>query len=248
MEQLNHSAAIETVYARILRQALKQFCVCSPKNQSGNTTVALSIARRAAESGKRVLLVELNRTAPVLADKLNLNSHEWLPLTGHWEHAAQETDQAGLMLLCCPLKSSHCVEFRDQETLKLFFDRCQQQFDMVICDTDPLLSSDSQSGIRSESPSEHQEKLPVDIICAASQATLLNVLTGKTTESQIDECREILFQSGAELTGVIMNDRHAPGLKQELIRETYRLQRFLPSLMARLRKRLDKMVLLNQEL
>lgn len=245
MDRLNKSPAIETIYARILRQQLQQLCICSPKNCSGNTTITLNIARRAAESGKRVLLIELNRSTPVLASQLNLKQQEWLPLTGHWEHAAQDTDQAGLMLLCCPLKSSNCVEFRDQETLKLFFDRCRQQFDMVICDTDPLLNTDSKA---SHSPSDYPERLAVDIICAASQATLLNVVTGKTTESQIDECREILFQSGARLSGVIMNDRHAPGLKQELIRETYRLERFLPSLMAGLRKRLDKMVLLNQEL
>lgn len=247
MDTLTKSPAIETIYSRILRQGLKQFCICSPQNLSGNTLITLNIARRAAESGKRVLLIELNRTAPGLARQFELSEREWLPLTGHWEHAAQATDQAGLMLLCCPTKSSHCVEFRDQETLRLFFNSCLQQFDLVICDTDPLLESAIIHRHATDNRSR-TEKLPVDVICAASQATLLNVLTGKTTESQIDECREILFQSGAELSGVIMNDQYAPGLKQELIRETYRLQRFLPSLMARLRKRLDKMVLLNQEL
>lgn len=243
MEQLNQSSAIETLYARVLRLTVRQFCICSPQSRSGNTRIALAIARRAAESGKRVLLIELNRSAPALANLLNLSGREWLPLTGHWEHAAQETDQAGLIALCSPLKSSHCVEFRDQETLKLFFDHCLQQYDLVICDSDPLLSADSRS-----EDHRHQDKLAADVICAASQATLLNVVTGRTTESQIDECREILFQSGAELSGVIMNDRFAPGLKQELIRETYRLERLMPSLMARLRKRLDRMVLLNQEL
>lgn len=117
----------------------------------------------------------------------------------------------------------------------------------MICDAEPLLVS----GRRTRDIDGFQtceESLPVDTICAASAATLLNVLTGRTTESQIDEAREILFQSGAILKGVIMNDQHAPGLKQELIRETYRFERFLPKLMAKVRDRIERSTLLNQEL
>ncbi len=247
MQQLQNNAALETIYARILRQDLKQFSICSTQHQAGNSCIAYAMAKRAAESGKRVLLIELNRTSPTFAEQHGINASEWLPLTGHWEHAAQESQQAGLMLLCSPQKSSHCVEFRDQETLKLFFDSCLQRFDMVICDTEPLLFSGRKINIKDEDNLQG-ESLPVDVICAASKATLLNIVTGKTTESQVDEARDILIQSGACLKGVIMNDRYAPGLKQELKRETYRLQRFLPKLMQKLRDRLDKMVLLNQEL
>lgn len=247
MMMLEKSSAIETIYARILRQELRQFCLCSTQHQAGNTSIAFALAKRAAQSGKRVLLIELNRTTPRLAKELSISSPEWLPLTGHWEHAAFESGQAGLMLLCSPEKASNCVEFRDQETLKLFFDSCLQRFDMVICDTDPLLlpGENIKSKAGNLTPSD---SLPVDVLCAASEATLLNIVTGMTTESHVDEAREILFQGGADLKGVIMNDLHAPGLKQELIRETYRLEKILPKLMHKLRVKLDNMLLLNQEL
>lgn len=247
MTMLENSSAVETIYARILRQELRQLCLCSTQHQAGNTSIAFTIAKRAAQSGKRVLMIELNRTSPSLASQHALKSPEWLPLTGHWEHAAFEIEQAGLMLLCSPEKSSHCVEFRDQETLKLFFDSCLQHFDMVICDTDPLLLSGETNKPRANAPTP-SDSLPVDIICAASEATLLNIVTGMTTESQVDEAREILFQGGADLKGVIMNDLYAPGLKQELIRETYRLEKFLPKLMHKLRVKFNEMLLLNQEL
>lgn len=247
--QVQAQAALESIYARILRLNITQFTLCSTQHQAGNSLLALAIAQRAAESGKRVLLIELNRTTPSLAKQhaaqTQNQAREWLPLTGHWEHAAQESSQAGLMLLCCPDKSSHCVEFRDQETLKLFFTSCAQQFDMVICDVEPILFSAQE--LDRELDGEAQG-LPVDVICAASKATLLNVVTSRTTESQIDEARDILLQSGASLQGVIMNDCYAPSLKQELIRETYRLQRLFPKWMSKLRKRLDSMILLNQEL
>lgn len=45
-----------------------------------------------------------------------------------------------------------------------------------------------------------------------------------------------------------MNDRFTPGLKEELIRETHRLDRLLPKWMAKLRDKFNRMVLLNQEL
>ncbi|WP_420598217.1 hypothetical protein [Neptuniibacter sp.] len=247
MIMLENSSAVETIYARILRQELHQFCLCSTQHQAGNTSIAFALAKRAAQSGKRVLLIELNRTTPSLAKQHAITNPEWLPLTGHWEHAAFESEQAGLMLLCSPVKASHCVEFRDQETLKLFFDGCMQRFDMVICDTDPILLSGEKIKPKADALTP-SDSLPVDVICAASEATLLNIVTGMTTESQVDEAREILFQGGANLKGVIMNDRYAPGLKQELVRETYRLEKILPKLMRKLRIQFDKMLLLNQEL
>ena len=246
MKHLQSSAALETIYARILRLGITQFTLCSTQHKAGNSFLSLAVAKRAAESGKRVLLIELNRTTPKLAELHGLSPLEWLPLTGNWEHAAQESAHAGLLLLCCPVKSSHCVEFRDQETLKLFFESCASHFDMVICDVEPILFSKQQIS-RDQFEPEHQ-RLPVDVICAASETTVLNVLTGRTTESEIDEARDILVQSGASLQGVIMNDCHAPSLKQELIRETYRLQKLFPRWMAKLRKIIDSTVLLNQEL
>ncbi|WP_415903025.1 hypothetical protein ACMXYR_04125 [Neptuniibacter sp. QD29_5] len=240
MLALHRHSAIETVYARVLRQNLQQFTICSTQSDAGNTSLALAVATRAAKAGKRVLLIELNPSSPQLVTWLSLKNTEWLPLTGHWEHAAQETDVPGLMVLNCPVQSSHCVEFRDLETLKLFFNSCLNLFDMVICDSAPVLTEKSQL--------QNDNHLPVDIICSASKATLLNIVTGRTTESQVDEARETLKNSGAILAGVIMNDRFAPSLQQELIRETYRFEKRFPKLMRYFRERFSHMTLLNQEL
>lgn len=265
MLTLSNTTALETIYACILRQNLKQFALCSPQKQSGNSQLALAIAIRAARSGKRVLLIEFNPQSAGLSRQLEISRNEWLPLTGHWEHAVQETRYPGLLVLTSPLISSHCIEFRDQETLNLFFNSCNQRFDLVICDCAPINHScepyrNSESGQSDRLKEPHkseaspsyqkttQDSLPIDIICAASQATLLNVVTGQTTESQVDEANEILKQSGALLSGVIMNDRFTPGLKEELIRETHRLDRLLPKWMAKLRDKFNRMVLLNQEL
>lgn len=259
MHALHNTTALESIYACILRQNLEQFVLCSPHKKSGNSQLALAIAIRAARAGKRVLLIELTPQSAGLSDQLDITRNEWLPLTGHWEHAAQETRFPGLLVLTCPIISSHCIEFRDQETLSLFFKSCRQRFDIVICDCSPISHSSepyqatNEKMIHDETvqqPSHNRplESLPVDIICAASQATLLNIVTGQTTESQVDEANEILKQSGAILSGVIMNDRFTPGLKEELIRETHRLDPWFPKWMASLRDKFNRLVLLNQEL
>jgi Mrp family chromosome partitioning ATPase len=245
MDKLHNTPALETVYSRMLRLNLRQITLCSTDRKSGNSTLALAIAKRAAQSGKHVLLVELNPYSPCLHERLGLVRNEWLPLTGHWEHAAQTTQHPGLVLLSCPEKSSHCVEFKDQETLGLFFDSCEKRFDLVICDSSPLLRGKK---TYEDDLISSEAAIPVDTLCSASKATLLTVISGVTTETQVSESHEILKQSGAILAGVIINDRYTPNLQQELIRETYRLHRVFPRWMEKLRQRLSRMVLLNQEL
>ncbi|WP_028469034.1 tyrosine-protein kinase family protein [Neptunomonas japonica] len=245
MDKLHNTQALETVYSRMLRLNLRQITLCGTNRKSGNSELALAIAKRAAESGKHVLLVELSHYSPCLHERLNLVRNEWLPLTGHWEHAAQATQYSGLVLLSCPEKSIHCVEFKDQETLKAFFDSCEQRFDLVICDAAPLLASKKTF---EDDLIIREEAICVDSLCAASKATLLTIISGVTTETQINESNEILKQTGAVLAGVIMNDCFTPSLQQELIRESHRLDRFFPNWMEKIRQRLSRMVLLNQEL
>jgi Mrp family chromosome partitioning ATPase len=245
MDTLHNTQALETVYSRMLRLNLQQITLCSTDRKSGNSTLALAIAIRAAESGKQVLLIELTPYSPCLHERLGLERNEWLPLTGHWEHAAQPTQYPGLMLLSCPEKSSHCVEFKDQETLNMFFDSCEQRFDLVICDASPLLTSKKSF---EDDLISSEEAIPIDTLCAASKATLLTIISGITTETQVNESHEILKQTGAVLAGVIMNDRFTPNLQHELIRETYRLDCFFPNWMEKFRQRLSRMILLNQEL
>jgi Mrp family chromosome partitioning ATPase len=98
MFTLSQTTALETIYACIQRQNLKQFALCSPQKQSGNSQLALAIAIRAARSGKRVLLIEFNPQSAGLSRQLEISRNEWLPLTGHWEHAAQETRYPGLLV------------------------------------------------------------------------------------------------------------------------------------------------------
>ncbi len=236
INELDKTLAIDSVFSFIIRESVRQVTITSLEHNTGNSTIALALAKRAARSSRRVLLIEMNMVTPTLHTSEGMVRKEWLPLAGHWEHALQQVEShPGLYYLTTPDKSGHCVEFRDLDTLKAFYQSTSEQFDLTLIDASPLLQ-------------QTESSIPADVLCSVSQTTFLNVLTNVTTESQVDEAQQVLNSIGAKLTGVIMNDKYAPSLKYELIRETHRFDRLFPRWMDALRSKLKRSILLNQEL
>lgn len=239
-QDLLNSMAIDTIYGHIERQKLKLIALSSPQSKSGNSLIALALAKRAAIASKRVLLIELNLQHPTqleycAATPVKCSKHQWPQEMQLWSDALYDTDQPGLQLLIAPLDNLPHTELKSQGLLSQYFTRLTEQYDLVICDTAPLIQATAGN-------------IPAQMICSLCQGTLLNVLTNVTTESQISECAEILLCCGARLSGAIMNDYHAPSLQQELVRETYRLEKKLPTLMAWLRRKINQSVVINQNL
>jgi len=235
MIDLQLSTQLETIYAHIVRLSLQQIAICSLQANSGNTTLALALARRAASSGKKVLLIELNISHPKLHTLPGLKRSEWLPIEQSWQRGIQLNVTPFLSILTTPKESGHHVEFHDLDTLKSFFKQSCEKFDLVFCDCSPLLLSSS-------------GEIAGALICSASDSTLLNVLTNINTEGQLEEANEILTANDANLIGVVMNDQFAPSLKSELIRESHRLDRWLPRLMNKVRIKLRHSDFLSQDL
>lgn len=235
MRSMEKTSAIEAIYSTIVRESIKQICITSLTKDSGNTTLCHTLATRAAQAGKHVLLIEFNLENPSLGKFETIIQNQWLPLTGHWEQAVQDSQTPGLNLLCAPNETGNCFEFRDIEIMALFFETAMTQYDLIICDVSPLLCQEASI-------------IPTEALSFTSQHTFLNVLTNVTTESQLTEAKEMLEQSGASISAVIMNDRFAPSLKDELIRETQRLNRLFPRTMNFFRRVLNRSLLLNQDL
>ena len=235
MRSMEKTSAIEAIYSTIVRESIQQICITSLTKDSGNSTLCHTLATRAAQAGKHVLLIELNLEKPSLHSFEKIIQNQWLPLTGHWEQAVQDSQTPGLKLLCAPNETGHCIEFRDIEIMTLFFETAMSQYDLIICDVSPLLCQEASI-------------IPTEALSFTSQHTFLNVLTNVTTESQLTEAKEMLEQNGASISAVIMNDRYAPSLKDELIRETNRLNRLFPRTMGFIRKLINRSLLLNQDL
>lgn len=235
MRSMEKTSAVEAIYSTLVRESIKQICITSLTKDSGNTTLCHTLATRAAQAGKHVLLLELNLENPSLGKFEKIVQNQWLPLTGHWEQAVQDSQTPGLNLLCAPNETGHCIEFRDIEVMSLFFEATILQYDLVICDVSPLLCQEASI-------------IPTEALSFTSQHTFLNVLTNVTTESQLTEAKEMLEQNGASISAVVMNDRFAPSLKDELLRETQRLNRLFPKTMGFFRRMINRSLLLNQDL
>ena len=238
MHQLHDSPAIDTIYNQLVRDQVRLLSVASATEQCGNTLISLALAMRLAQADKQVLLIEFNSQAPSLHWHTQTRQSQWLPSDGQWLDALEKTTQSRLMVLNAPLCQAgqlDSIEFRNSELLGQFFQQTLSQFDVVVCDTPALLN-----------PKE-------GLICGVTIASvcdscLLNVLSGITSESQIDEVKGLLKQAKVALFGAVMNDRYCPSLQQEILRELQRIERFLPGLCGWLQRKLLASELINQAL
>jgi Mrp family chromosome partitioning ATPase len=228
-----HYAELEAVFARTLGNGTRALAVASAVGGEGATTLARALAERAAASGKRTLLVDLNLEHPSLHRHYALGRSDWSPEATPDRQAILPSDVEGLCVLPAPTQVSEHWGFRDPATLRATLERWLVQFDRVVVDTSPLTR-------------RNRRNVPADTVCGACRKTLLVVLAARTPESQLVEARQMLDAAGAEITGAVLNDRHLPGLASELMRETRRLDHLMPRTMAWLRQRIAGSVLLNQ--
>jgi Mrp family chromosome partitioning ATPase len=235
MEESHNCQAIESIYGHIERQKLRLIALCSPKEKSGNSLIALALARRAALAGRKVLLIEMNLQHPSQIKRCSAQLTQPTNSIQMWQNALYDTDQPGLQLLVAPEDDLPHTELKSQELLSAFFNQLLKEFDLVLCDTAPLLQPKSGN-------------IPADMVCSACEGTIINVLTNVTTECQVAECSDVLKHCGAQLSGAVMNDNFAPSLQQELIRETFRLEKKLPKLMAWFRHKIRRSMIINQSL
>ncbi|WP_271274186.1 CpsD/CapB family tyrosine-protein kinase [Aliamphritea hakodatensis] len=238
MHQLHTSPSVDAIYNQLIRNRTCLLAIASPSPQSGNSLLSLALAQRMAQAEKRVLLIEFNNESPSLHQRTGTRQSNWLPCDDSWQDALQKTGCPGLMVLTAPLHDQthpDNIEFRNTEVLCSFFGQALDSFDIIICDTPPLLHS-SDGAICGVT------------IASVCETCMLNVVTHVTTESQIDEARQVLKQANIPLCGAVMNDRYSPGLREEMLREIKRLDRWLPRLAGYLRKKVEASDLINQPL
>lgn len=238
MHNLHASPSVDSICNQLIRNRTRLLAIASACPGSGNSVISLALAQRMAQADKKVLLVEFNSQSPSLHWRTGTKQSAWLPNDGQWHDALQKTGCPGLMVLTaplCDLQHPDNIEFRNTEVLCSFFGQALDQFDLIICDTPPLLNP--------------QEGCICGVtIASVCETCLLNVLTNVTTESQIDEASSILRQANIPLLGAIMNDQFSPGLKEEIIREINRFEKYLPRLSRYLKNKVEESELINQPL
>ena len=222
-----HYAEVEAIYNQTLGSGYSTLAITSAKAGEGKTTVAQAIAKRAQVVGKIVLLVEMNTFNPVLSKALRTSITK--PVTSNEIVAIEDK---GYSLLPAPENIRDILHYREKHLLLESIKQWLVEFDCIIFDTSALTS-------------QNQSNIPAEIICQVCEGALLVIEAGTTPANLIKESVEKLKLKNVNLIGSIINDINNPSLLTELQRETYRLNRLFPKVMAKLRKKFASLVLLN---
>lgn len=237
-----HYAELESIYSQTIDRGIRSLAITSCQGGEGTTTLACALAKRSQAGGHKTLLVDMNFCRPAIGTGLGLEKQgyenkAWQSidrhLEGEIEMAAVESESTGcLAVLPAPASPTGNLILREKNYLAQCLAAWLSEYEVVIIDTSPLNAI-------------NRHNLPAERIAAECEGALLTVMAGITRQSDIAVAMNRLNSLGVQLSGCVFNDRFNPSLADELVRETYRLQRWLPGLMAWMRDKVRRSPLLN---
>ena len=167
------------------------FALMSAQVGEGKTTIALNLADYAANSGKRVLLIDADLRQPTLSETCAP-----LPGLSLVDIAEQKVDPAEVIIKgtfdFCPGPHGHSCQrpmmVLDSDGVTRFLLEARADYDLVLIDTSPLLSFvDAQALL---------EKV---------DGVVLVIECGRTTRAQIKEALEAIGKHSGTLLGFVLN-------------------------------------------
>jgi protein-tyrosine kinase len=174
---------------------VKSILVTSAAKHEGKSLIsanlAITIAKR--EEEKRVLLIDCDLCRPTIHSLFNIKrqSGMWLLLEGKAElsDVIHDTELENLKII----PSGKIVESPTQllKGIRDALDKCKESFDIVICDSPPVVPADEAS-----------------IIAPCVDGVLLVVMAGKTDRVIVKRAIEILDNVNAKILGVALNNLH----------------------------------------
>ena len=199
----------------------------------GVSTLALALAQRCLHEGRRTLLVDMNTVDPCSRTVMALGSaNNKAPVASliGFEHS-----DAAITGISTVENERARINLRRDGTLRAYIEMWKQQFDVIVFDTNAM-EHDEITDIRAER------------VARACDQTLLVVRANHTSEDQVLAMTRKLDRCGATLSGMVINDRSMPRLKEELKRAVHRIDGFMPWLHDRLISMIDRSRLLDLEI
>ncbi|MDE1184673.1 polysaccharide biosynthesis tyrosine autokinase [Paraburkholderia sp.] len=164
----------------------------SPAPSDGKSFLCANLAALIAESGKRVLLIDADLRRGRLAQYLGRSPNGGLTelLTGQMdlEVAARVTGVAGLHFIAAGAYPPNPSEILTSPRFAEILHRFEQQFDLVIVDTPPLLAVADAA-----------------IVANIAGSTVMVMRAGMHTEHNVSEALKKLRRARARLIGGVMN-------------------------------------------
>ena len=166
--------------------------ITSPVPGDGKTTLGANLAIAAADSGRKVLLIEADFRRPRLAEVFSLGKQP-----GVSSVIAGETDLAGaihatavdnLSVMPCGPQPSNPSELLTSPRFEQLLEAAGQQFELILVDTPPLLAVTDPA-----------------VVAPRVDAVLLVIRLGRNVRYVAHRATEILESVGANVLGVVVN-------------------------------------------
>tara|TARA_R110000868_G_scaffold218576_2_gene469368 strand:+ start:291293 stop:292090 length:798 start_codon:yes stop_codon:yes gene_type:complete len=222
--------------SRIHRGALStlkgSMVVTSAQEGEGVTLLAHLMAQRSAESGKRTLLIDLNMRNTKLSHDLspehmawNLPGRDFSKGFGDLIHTVKNVE--GLFFLPAPLDSMSIQYLKDIQHASAFFDALEKKFDHIIVDTTPVSAL-------------NRYNIDPVILSAAARRSLLVMMAKRTSRIKIMQAIKQLREAGANIEGIVVNDKENPSLKTQLFKMADFFKSVAPGFTAWMRQNIIK--------
>ncbi|MFC3093383.1 tyrosine-protein kinase family protein [Alteromonas sediminis] len=209
-----HSIEIQRIYNFITSQQLRTLALTACNSQEGLSSLALALAQRHLLAGYNTLVVDLNLYRPSLQPLLNVqNDGEVDHLFPAPQLMMPEGKQIALTGVSPSAGRTPLMKLRSAGSLTEALKQWQTQFDLIIVDTSPLNRINANN-------------IPAEQVAASCDGALLVVLSGQTSQAEVNEGIAKLNEAGAQLKGCILNDQYSPSLKTEMLREVNRLKQW----------------------
>jgi len=171
----------------------KTLAVASAVPKEGKTTTSANLATSFAQTGHRVLLVDVDLHRGGLHRFFGLQAGRGLTeiLSGqtHFEDVVQHTSVDGLDLVGTGAFPDNPAELVLRREMTSFLDEVSSKYDLVVLDAPPILAV-------SEST----------VIASQADGTLLVVWSGRTSRKLVQAAIRQLMSRGANLLGCILNN------------------------------------------
>lgn len=218
---------INRVHQATLAKQEGTVVVTAPTGGCGTTLVCHLVALRAAENGRKTLLIDLNLKDAALSVNLQHERLEWRLTERGPDDLLNDLYQAvqgveNLYFMAAPRDEASVAFLKDPRRAALFFACLERQFNHVVVDTTSIAQL-------------NRYNIDPVVLAAAAKKTVLVVMTGRTRIKALERAAELLKQAEANLLGVIMNDRFAPSKRDALLQFIDPLRRLSPGLYGWLR-------------
>jgi tyrosine-protein kinase Etk/Wzc len=181
-----------------LNKRLRTIVITSPGPSEGKSTVAVNLATILAQDGRRTLLLDADLRHPVLHRILRHAKEpgftDMLLLGRSSTDAVFPTDVEKLFCLPCGRIPPSPADVLNSAATGELLQRLSREFEYVIIDTPPvLLAADSA------------------IMAVRADTAVLVIRAGKTTAEGVGYASQVLAESGARVSGLVVNLARPPG-------------------------------------